>query len=83
MAVLGTNTTVVTARLFTGTGDKPKPDYAGLITILPESHHYDSPQAYTLEHADKRARHTQMRQHTDRDASSAGILTCFPFDILD
>ena len=80
MAVLGTNNDVVTMRIFTGTGDRPKPDFAGLITILPASHHYDSSPAYTLEHIDKHARLTQMRQLMDRDVNSAGILTCFPFD---
>ena len=82
MAVLGTNTNIVTVRLFTGTGDRPKPDFAGLFTISPASHHYDSSPAYTLKHADERARFTQMRQHTDRDIRSAGILTCFPFDVF-
>lgn len=65
--------------LFTDTRDRLKRAFALLLVISPGSHHYGSPQAYTLEQIGAPAQLTQMCQDVCRDWSGAGILTCLPF----
>ena len=55
-----------------------------LFLLSPDSHHYGTPQAYTVKQGDGPARPTPKRRarglcrHTY--PRSTGILTCFPFD---
>ena len=64
---------------FTGTGDRLKRAFALLLVLSSGSHHYGSPQRYTLEQIGAPAQLTQMRLSVRRDCNGAGILTCLPF----
>ena len=64
---------------FTGTRDELKRAFALLLVLSPGSHHYGSPQDYTLEQIGAPAQLTPMRRNVRRDRNGAGILTCFPF----
>ena len=55
-----------------------------LITLSLASHHCGTPRDYTLKRGDDPAQHTPKCQGSEElQMNGTGILTCFPFDVLE
>jgi hypothetical protein len=75
VSVLGTDA----VSLFMGSGNLS----SFPITLSPVSHHYGTPRDYTLGRDDDPAQHTPKRQGFTLQTDGTGILTCFPFGVLE
>ena len=84
MSDLGTDAQVGPIEIFTGTEDGPKRGSIPLpLALSPGSRHDGSPRDSTLGCAGEHTRRASMRPSMGMDLHGAGILTGFPFDVLD
>ena len=81
VSVLGTVAHVDPIAVFTGTKDHSKTEV--LLALSSGSRHDGSPRSSALECTGKRIRTTSMRPTMGKNVCGAGILTGYPFGVLD